>query len=558
MALYFNFSFSFLFKGDFGRYQCFQFVLHILAALTAGIHMLSLVTVAAVPEHRCFIPGVDTNETIATWDSAAITDAIPMLDTGLDSCHMYAGNDTIPCESYVYNRTYYKSSRTIDWNLVCDKRWMGALPQMLYMLGVFTGAIVLGGLADKAGRKKVFCWSAVGQLVLGVGVAFIPSYIPFLITRYLYGIFGSAGSYITGFVLTMELVGPNKRTPCGVAFQAAFAGGIMLVAFWGAFIPSRFWLQVIYGLHSCLLIGHFWLMDESPRWLWMQGRREQAVKIVAKGVGMNGNGIPLDRQYYLSKAKTNFVEEEEQAAAAGVSDLFRTPNLRMKTLNVCLCWFANSIAYYGLSLSTGNMRGNPFFMLFVMGLVEFPSYIALCFVLDILGRRSITSTLMLVGGVSCVIAAYLPQGTTLAISVIMVGKLTIAGSFAVIYNYSAELFPTVVRNSAMGLGSMCARLSGALTPLITLLDSFDPTIPAVTFGVISLLSGFCVMFLPETMNEAMPESLEDGETFGVGDTAFTACCASSHNYDRNSGRRRVPTHDHHDRNGVLMENIKST
>lgn len=38
--------------GDFGRYQAFQFTLHILAALTAGMHMLSLVTVAAVPDHR--------------------------------------------------------------------------------------------------------------------------------------------------------------------------------------------------------------------------------------------------------------------------------------------------------------------------------------------------------------------------------------------------------------------------------------------------------------------------------------------------------------------------
>lgn len=39
-------------SGDFGRYQAFQFTLHILAALTAGMHMLSLVTVAAVPDHR--------------------------------------------------------------------------------------------------------------------------------------------------------------------------------------------------------------------------------------------------------------------------------------------------------------------------------------------------------------------------------------------------------------------------------------------------------------------------------------------------------------------------
>lgn len=75
---------------------------------------------------------------------------------------------------------------------------MIAIAQTLYMLGTFTGAITLGGLADKVGRKAIFCWSAILQLILGVGVAFIPSYIPFLIVRYLYGIFGSAGSYITG------------------------------------------------------------------------------------------------------------------------------------------------------------------------------------------------------------------------------------------------------------------------------------------------------------------------------------------------------------------------
>lgn len=79
-----------------------------------------------------------------------------------------------------------------------------------------------GSLADKVGRKKVFCWSGTLQLILGVGVAFVPEYYTFLFIRYLYGIFGSAGAYITGFVLTMELVGPSKRTVCGVTFQAMF------------------------------------------------------------------------------------------------------------------------------------------------------------------------------------------------------------------------------------------------------------------------------------------------------------------------------------------------
>ncbi|XP_055297513.1 organic cation transporter protein [Sitodiplosis mosellana] len=535
--------------GEFGRFQGFQFFLHILSAFTAGMHMLSLVTVGATPEHRCFIEGIDTNTTYALWNSTEIKSAIPQdADGGLSSCQMYGANNiSMPCGSYVYDRTYYQSSRTIEWDFVCDKRWMISIAQSLYMLGTFTGAITLGGLADKVGRKAIFCWSAVLQLILGVGVAFIPSYIPFLVVRYLYGIFGSAGSYITGFVLTMELVGASKRTACGISFQAAFAGGIMLVAAWGAIIPDRKWLQVIYGLHSCLLLFHYWLMDESPRWLWAQGRREEAVKIVAKGVKWNKNGIPLDEQYYLSKAKYMSTNTDDSTSeSVGVSDLFKTPNLRMKTLNVCLCWFANALAYYGLSLSSGKLNGNPYLILFIMGLVELPSYIALVFTLDLLGRRSITSALMLVGGVCCIVAAYIQQGTTLATSIVMVGKFMIAGSFAVIYNYSAELFPTVVRNSAMGLGSMAARLSGALTPLITLLDSFDPTIPAVTFGVITLLSGSWVLFLPETNNQPMPETIADGESFGKGDTFFAACFGK---------RRKDTVRDEYQYAGVPMENV---
>jgi len=54
---------------------------------------------------------------------------------------------------------------------------------------------------DRYGRKIIMYISAVLQLILGVGVAFISEYYSFLVIRFLYGIFGSAGAYITGFVL---------------------------------------------------------------------------------------------------------------------------------------------------------------------------------------------------------------------------------------------------------------------------------------------------------------------------------------------------------------------
>lgn len=154
-----------------------------------------------------------------------------------------------------------------------------------------------------------------------------------------------------------------------------------------------------------------WIMDESPRWLWMQGKFSSAVSIVSKGVKMNGRGIPLDKEYFISRGNATFTKQTE-TSSAGVSDLFKTPNLRMKTLNVCLCWFANALVYYGLSLSSGKLTGNPYLILFLMGLVEFPSYIVIVLVLDRLGRRSITSGLMLLGGLCCIIAVFIARGST--------------------------------------------------------------------------------------------------------------------------------------------------
>ncbi|XP_046977722.1 organic cation transporter protein isoform X2 [Vanessa cardui] len=518
--------------GDFGRYQGFQFFLHILAAMTAGLHMLSLVTVAAVPEHRCWIEGVDTNQMAAAWNSSEILAAIPKTPSGgLDNCLMFTEyNETATCEKWVFDTRYRTSSRAIEWNLVCNRRWRGAVAQTVYMLGVFTGAVFLGGLADKIGRKTVFCWSGALQLILGVIVAFVPEYWSFLVVTFFYAIFGSAGAYIPAFVLTMELVGSSKRTACGVSFQCAFAFGIMLVAGWGALIDNRQILQVVYGLHGLLLIPHIWIMDESPRWLWAQGRPKEAVDIVQKALKFNKSDEVLDRALLVSKGKIESSKDSEEPSASTL-DLFRTPNLRMKTLNICLCYFANSLVYYGLTLSTGKLEGNPYLITAVFGLVEFPSYAAVIYFLDIWGRRLLMTSMMIIGGGACITAAFIPTGTILSTVIVIAGKLFIAGSFAIVYNYSAELFPTVVRNSAIGLGSMCARLSGALTPLITLLDSFDPKIPAVIFGLVALVSGFLCCFLPETMNQPMPQSIADGENFGKGDTCFTSCLGKRENID---------------------------
>lgn len=425
------------------------------------------------------------------------------------------------CESWVYDTKYFTSSRGIEWDFVCSRRWMGAIAQTAYMFGVVIGSVVIGRLCDKFGRKTMFIWSGILQLILGTAVAFTTEYYTFVAIRFVYGVFGF-GPYIAGFVLTTEIVGPSKRTICGVSFQIMFAVGIMLLALWGYLIDNRFYLQIVYALHAAVLLPHWFLMDESPRWLWAQGRARESVAIVEKALKINRSIESLDTPQLVSHCKATCAKYTDEHAA-GTSDLFKTPYLLKKTLIICGCWFANSVVYYGLSLNTGKLNGNPYFIMFLMGVVELPSYIIIVYFLDRVGHRALISTMMLFGGISCLVVAAMPHGSTSTTGIVMVGKLFISGSYSIIYKYSAELFPTVVRSSGVGLGSMCASVSGALTPLIFLLDTLNPKIPTIVFGLLALLSGASMFFLPETIGRNLPQSLEDGEKFGVGDTCFTNC-----------------------------------
>ena len=54
----------------------------------------------------------------------------------------------------------------------------------------------------------------------------------------------------------------------------------------------------------------------------------------------------------------------------------------------------------------------------------------------------------------------------LTVTLAMIGKLGAAAAFAVIYVFSAELYPTIVRNAGMGASSCCARIGGMVAPYV--------------------------------------------------------------------------------------------
>ncbi|NXW15579.1 S22AD protein, partial [Circaetus pectoralis] len=86
--------------------------------------------------------------------------------------------------------------------------------------------------------------------------------------------------------------------------------------------------------------------------------------------------------------------------------------------------------------------------------------------------------------------------TTTVLAVL--GKFAASASFSTSYVYSAELFPTVVRQTGVGLCSMSARLAGIMAPLTRLLGRYHRAVPMAVFGSAPVVGGLLCLLLPET------------------------------------------------------------
>ena len=89
------------------------------------------------------------------------------------------------------------------------------------------------------------------------------------------------------------------------------------------------------------------------------------------------------------------------------------------------------------------------------------------------------------------------------------GKFGASASFAICYLYMAELFPTLIRSTAVGLGSTASKIGGLAAPFIAGLATFENYIPLIVFGSSSVIGGVLGVILPETLGAALPQTLEE-------------------------------------------------
>lgn len=306
------------------------------------------------------------------------------------------------------------------------------------------------------------------------------------------------------------MVGKESRLHAGIVIQMFFSGGFLVIGGVAYFIRDWRWLQATLTIPGIFFLTYWWIVPESTRWLLSHDKKDKAIEQIQKVARANKLVVPQD---VLDK----LVGEPKAANEKKPSllDLFRTPNLRTKSLLIFFDWFVISGTYYGLSWSTNDLGGNELLNFVISGAVEFPAEYFLILTLNRWGRKKILTGSMVFGGAMLLLSLVVPSSQTwLIVCLAMLGKMSITASYCTAYVFSAEQFPTVIRNVALGAASMSARIGGITAPYLIFLSQFWKPAPFLIFGIAAFLGGICSTFLPETNNKELPETIADGERLG--------------------------------------------
>lgn len=312
----------------------------------------------------------------------------------------------------------------------------------------------------------------------------------------------------------MEITGVRWRELILVLYQIPFNLGHLTLAGFAYFIRDWRYLQFALSIPSIVLISYYWLVPESPRWLFAAGRVKEASAQLEKAAKVNNLPTENIHNELVSLKKMTSIDSDT-TSKGNILDLFRTPNMRSKTIYMCFNWFVCGLTFFGVAQYVGHTGGDIFTNVAISAALELPGTVVCIYTMKRFGRKKTLIFSNCLAGLSMLIIAFIPATENLAIvTFASIGIIGMSISFPTVYLYAGELFPTVVRNIGVGTSSMIARIGSMISPFIAGLSASYHWLPPVIFGVIPLIGAFFVFFLPETLGTPLPETLQDGEDFG--------------------------------------------
>ncbi len=381
------------------------------------------------------------------------------------------------------------------------------------LVGTVIGAMTSGELGQKIGSRAALRLMGVLYVISAIGCAFAPTWLFFLVARFLGGL-GIGGSSVLGPVYIAELAPAKWRGRLVGLFQTNIVIGILL-----AYLSNAIVAHFVQGLNVwrwefgvAILPAVFFLVmllsvPHSSRWLVSQNRIDEAMLILAR-MGSHDSraevdAIQLSLQEEGGVAQTSLFQSRYKLPIflAITIGLFN----QLTGINAILYYLNDIFASAGFSNVSANAQA------VAIGAANLLATMLGVGIIDKLGRK----TLLLIGAAGdtvCLAGVAWLFGTKQHLALLLPLLIAFIIFFAlsqgaVIWVYISEVFPTNVRSKGQGLGCSSHWIMNALIAFaFPVIASHSKAMPFVVFAVLTGVQFVVVLFVyPETKGLSLEE-----------------------------------------------------
>jgi putative MFS transporter len=379
-------------------------------------------------------------------------------------------------------------------------------------LGMFFGSIIFGLLADRVGRRTAFLFNLGVYSMFTLAGALSLNAVMLIMARFIAGLGIGAETPLIDSYLGELLPARHRGRLTAWAYTIGFVGvpavGILariLVPVAPLGVEGWRWLFVCGSAGGAIVWAVRRRLPESPRWLELHGRRDEADAIVSR----------MEREAGTTPDSPYSPVPGALAAAAKNPAVTPSPgNYRARAAMLCVFQVCQTVGYYGFGTIVPLVlaaRGFSVITSLAYTSVTFVGYpvgsmlsIPLVERLDrrwlIAGAAFFMAVLGLALGFSSTAAAILSFGFLYTL---------VSNIFSNAFHiFQAEIFPTSIRATAAGSTYSLSRLSAAAMPFL-LLPVLRQQGPLAMFGVIAVAMPIVILtiaaFAPPTSGRALEE-----------------------------------------------------
>uniref|UniRef100_UPI003AAE8AF0 solute carrier family 22 member 23-like isoform X1 n=1 Tax=Centroberyx gerrardi TaxID=166262 RepID=UPI003AAE8AF0 len=527
------------FLGGFGKYQKQLIVLTWIPALFIGFSQYSDNFLLAQPNNTCVQPLANTTNLTRSHSSLfhgpnnSSTRQAFIYPNGSYGTH----NDTAMqcmCKEWTFElHTGLVQNVVTKWSLVCDSAWKVHIAKFSLLVGSIFGYLVFGVLADWFGRHPVLIISVLFMLVFGLTVAFSVNVPMFSTLRFFEG-FCLAGITLSLYVLRIELCLPGWRFSMTMVASFVVLGGQLLMP--GVAYLCRDW-QVLQAVIICpllLMLSYIWIFPESLRWLLATQQYCRSKWIMGHIAKKNQVNTELDADQILTELQRALQKKPKKTC---IVKMVGTRNLWKNIVVLCV----NSLTGYGIhhcfarsmmdpEAQETTMFHNFYADYYTMAGIAVASCMALCPAVGLMGRRGGLLMFMIITALASLLqlgllnllgkysvqlnierSDTLNRNFSIAFSIIGMFSSHAVSNLSIFF--CAEITPTVIRGGGLGLVLASAGFGMLTAPIMELHNQKGYFLHHVIFACCTLICIICILLLPETRYQPLPETLADGESY---------------------------------------------